>query len=156
FFLRDRFRLGWKLGDDRTAALLGDEGDGRARPLQFTERFVNDCGVVLREPVAEQRVRHAHANRSVSIRDKRRRLEPGVEAVAVDFGFDSGQDVVPDVAAGHTFRGPFALGNPFRTGERTVEAAIFTRYLRAVSDFRPLAFPHFFPQLWKTSGGDPT
>src|SRR5207302_1842501 len=32
----------------------------------------------------------------------------------------------------------------------------FYTYLRAISDFRPLAFPQLFPQLWKTSGGDPT
>src|SRR5262249_17271810 len=88
--------------------ILGDEENGRARALYFGERFVDHGGVVLRQPVAEERVRHADADRSVAIRHEGRRLEPGVEAVTVDLRLDAGQDLVPDVAAGPAIRGPFA------------------------------------------------
>src|SRR5215218_4645820 len=39
---------------------------------------------------------------------------------------------------------------------RNGRAVNFPAFLQRISDFRPRAFPQFFPQLWKTSGGDPT
>src|SRR5436190_22534280 len=48
------------------------------------------------EPILEQRVRNADGNRTTAVGDKCRRLEPRGEAVAVNFCFDAGEDLVPD------------------------------------------------------------
>lgn len=42
------------------------------------------------------------------------------------------------------------------SGGRERSNSRFTGLLQGISDFRPCAFPQFFPQLWKTSGGAPT
>ena len=84
-------------------------------------------------------------------------LEPGVKAVPVDLGLDAGQDLVPDVAAGHVrFSGTFRPRTTLTFGGRERSGSRFTALLQGITDFRPCAFPQFFPQLWKTSGGAPT
>ena len=63
--------------------------------------FFEHNGVMFGEPIAIQRVGDADANPISLVGDEGGWLEPGVEDVAIDFGFDAGQDLVPDIAAGH-------------------------------------------------------
>ena len=84
----------------RSGSLLGDERHRGAFPIDFGERFVKDRGVVLRQPVAEQAVWHPDGQRGAIVRHERRRFEPGVEDVPVDFRLDASEDLIPD-AAGH-------------------------------------------------------
>ncbi len=79
--------------------VVGDEVDRRALAIDLAERLVQDGGVVLREPVAEQVVRHPYTQCYAIVRHQRGGLEPGVEDVPVDFGLDAGEDLIPDVAA---------------------------------------------------------
>ena len=53
------------------------------------------------EPVREQRIRYANDDRARTLSDKGRRLEPGVETVAVHLGFDPRENFFPEV---HFFR----------------------------------------------------
>ena len=93
-----------RLRDDRDFLAFRDERHDRGRTVELGERFVQDGGVVLGEPVAEKPVRDTHENRAALVGDERRRFEPGVEAVPVDLGLDPRQDLVPDIrhrSAGH-------------------------------------------------------
>ena len=67
--------------------------------IELSKRLADDTGVVLGEPVSEQPVRHANGQLLAGLADKGGRFEPGVEGVAVDLGFDPGQDLSPDVAS---------------------------------------------------------
>ena len=91
--LRDR-----DLGHERRAQVFGHEGDRRTGALDFRQRFLDDRRVVLGQPVAEERVGDADADRAVAIGHESGRLEPGVEAVPVDLRLDAGEDLVPDIA----------------------------------------------------------
>src|SRR5439155_503701 len=115
---------------------------------------------------------------AVAVRDEEREFEPGVEAVPVDFALDAGEDLFPDVAAGHIHvhatwpsRGLSPAGHranasvPLRDrgigpGKWTAPALrpAETRYTSGTPAWGPVktrAFPHFFPQLWKASGAAP-
>src|SRR3954471_1345876 len=128
-----------------------------AGAFHFGERFIDDRRVVLGQPVAKEHVRYAHTNAVFAFGDERGRLEPGVEAVPVDLGLDAREDLVPDIAADHgAFRGTFASAGRGALREVELSSLRFTGCLQGVSDFRPRAFPQFFPQLWKTSVGTPT
>ena len=80
---------------------LGHELDLHHRPVKLRQRLVDEAGVVFREPVAENRVRDPHPDQIACLAQERARLEPGVEAVAVDLRLNSGEDAVPDVVAVH-------------------------------------------------------
>ncbi len=122
-----RFR---DIGNQRHAQVLRNKGYRRAGALNFRERFLDHRRVVLRQPVAEERVGNAHADRAVTIRDERRRLEPRVETVPVDLRLDAGEDLVPDIAAGHVcFVGPFAPPPTMLYGSRSADLP-FTRQLQ--------------------------
>ena len=61
------------------------------------QRFGDDARVVLCEPVLEVRVRHLYGQQRPVLRNEARRLEPGVEAVAVDFRLDVRQQLIPEI-----------------------------------------------------------
>ena len=90
----DRFR---RIARD----VFRDERDCRALAIDLAERLVQDRGIVLRQPVTEERVRHPHPQQRPLVCDERRRLEPGVEDVTVDLRLDAREDLVPDTAAVH-------------------------------------------------------
>src|SRR5687768_18591601 len=52
---------------------------------------------MLGQPVAEERVRHPHADGACLVGHERGGLEPRVKAVAVDFRLDPGEDLIPDI-----------------------------------------------------------
>src|ERR1041384_6444662 len=51
---------------------------------------------MLGQPVLEERVGNANGDGASAISNERGRPEPGREAVAVNFCFDAGEDLVPD------------------------------------------------------------
>jgi hypothetical protein len=59
---------------------------------------------MLGQPVPEQVVGHPDAQRHAVVGDDRGGLEPGVENVTVNLGFDAGEDLIPNAAAGHDAR----------------------------------------------------
>ena len=77
------------------------ELDARAGPAHLGQGFSDDAGVVLRQPVAEHRVGHAHPKQLSRIAQKRTGVEPGVVAVPVDLGFGPGENAIPHVVALH-------------------------------------------------------
>ncbi len=81
--------------------IFGEELDPTAGTFYLQQRLVENRRVVLRQPVAKQRIGHADAHDSDPLRDEAGRPEPGVEAVTVDLGFDSGKDRVPNVGSRH-------------------------------------------------------
>ena len=119
---------------------------GAPGALDFRQRFGNHRGVVLGEPVAEEGVGHAHPDRAVTVGDKRRRLEPGVEAVPVDLRLDTREDLVPDVAGGHlrAFRGPFALLEPCTWEAADSAAGRLPASYKGLATFAPVLFHNFF------------
>src|SRR5258705_179834 len=60
------------------------------------QRFGQHDGVVLRQPILEKGIGDSNGDRVSPVCDKRRGLEPGGKAVAVNLGFDSGEDLVPN------------------------------------------------------------
>jgi hypothetical protein len=90
-----RVRLRRNGGSGCQVHVVGDERDLTASPVHFDERLLEDDGIVLREPVAEERVGHPDAQRRSAVGDERRRLEPGGVDMLVDLGFDSGQYLIP-------------------------------------------------------------
>jgi len=61
-------------------------------------QFAQNVGVRHVNPAQplEEGVGDSNGNGTATIRDKRRRLEPGRVAMPVDLGFDAGEDLVPD------------------------------------------------------------
>ena len=88
----------------RGRSVLGHEDDLGSRSVDLLERLDEDGGIVLRQPVPKERVRHPNPYGPVVVRDKRSRLEPRLKAMSVDFGFDSGEDSLPGVAGGRSAR----------------------------------------------------
>ena len=147
---------------------------------ELGQRLVDDRGVVLGQPVPEQRVRApGRWMRRALVGHEGGRLEPGVVAVPVDLGLDPAEDLVPDVChrierrhAGEAsaldfrpekrpeFTGSLPIRhsrrrrgqgrNPFRHGEIPSQTA-----LAAIGLVKARGFPQFFPQVWKTLGGNP-
>src|SRR5690606_35501973 len=76
---------------------------GRPLPVDLGQGLGQDGSVMLRQPVTKERVGDPDTDGPSLVGDVGRRLEPGVEAVTVDFGFDPGEDLIPDIP-GH-FRG---------------------------------------------------
>src|SRR5439155_26498365 len=111
------------------------------------------CAVMLRQPVPEQRVRHTDANGAFALGDKRRRLEPRIEAVSIDFGLDAGQDLVPNVAAVHCSR-TFRL----RVGDSCpgayCQARVLRAICRAIATFAPM-ISTIFSTAVENFGGSP-
>ena len=60
-----------------------------------------DSRVVLRNPILEERVRHAHSDCASIIGHEQRRFEPGVVAVAIYLGLDPREDFIPNIASIH-------------------------------------------------------
>ena len=79
------------------AAAIGDEIDGEVRPLHLRHRLADHSGIVLGQPVLEQGVRHPTVTAAPIFRHEAGRLEPSVEAVPIHLGFDTGQNLVPEV-----------------------------------------------------------
>jgi hypothetical protein len=77
------------------------ETDHDPGAIHFLQRLGDHPGVVLRDPVLEQPVRHAHRHRMPVVGHESRRLEPGIETVTVDLGLDSPEDFAPDIACRH-------------------------------------------------------
>ena len=74
-----------------------------------------------RQPVAKERIWHAHPDGLAVVPHQRRGLEPGVEDVTIDLGLDAGEDLFPDGADGRhdgllaraeLISGTFAPGKP--------------------------------------------
>src|SRR5262249_30587970 len=63
-------------------------------------RFGNHRGVMLGEPVLEERIRHADGHCRAVFAYETRRLEPGVKAVPVDLRFDASQHLFPKIHNG--------------------------------------------------------
>ena len=80
----------------RSPERVGDEVDRKAALPDFSHRLGDDAGIVLREPILEQRVRHPDGHGRV-LGDEAGRLEPGVEAVPVHLGFDPRKNLIPEV-----------------------------------------------------------
>ena len=64
--------------------------------MDLAERLGQHHRIVLAQPVLEELVRHTDADGATGIHHERRGLEPGIEAVAINFRFDSGEDLIPD------------------------------------------------------------
>ena len=98
--------------------LVRHELDLHHRAIDLRERLVDEPRVVLRQPLAEHRVRHPHADQVAGLADEGTGPEPGVEAVAVDLGLDAGEDAVPDVLAVHVW--PSCVARVSRTPINTI------------------------------------
>src|SRR5439155_3182387 len=64
---------------------------------QIAHGFADHPGVMLGQPVFEERIRYPYRHRAAVFGDKGRRLEPGVEAVPIHPGFNARQDLIPEV-----------------------------------------------------------
>src|SRR4029453_16426927 len=90
----------WILGawQCRRQCIVGQKRDGAATSIDFREGLVEYAGVMLGQPVPKHHARDADLKLSPTVGDERGGLEPHVETVPVDLGFDAGQTLVPDVA----------------------------------------------------------
>ena len=104
---------------------FGDEYQRRlrARAPRVSASDKHD-GVVLGEPVLEERVRYPDRDARRLRRQQRVGLEPGVEAVPVNLGLDSGEDLVPD-AGFHDVSSIRSVRRDFRLRERPHATARF-------------------------------
>ena len=125
---------------------------------------------MLRDPVLEERVRHAHRYRPPIIGNERCRLEPRIEAVTIHFRLNARQDFFPNIAGNHGDSCAFAF-----TARRRIAFGFLAErqeWLQIVlgglspsktvqkqgyfsnSYAKEHEFPQVFAQVWKTLGGD--
>ena len=98
---------------------LRDEADVEPRLLHLAQRLGDDARVVLRQPVLEKWVGYPNADRARIRADERRRLEPGIETMAVYLGFYPREDLLPEV---HVIPGPWVYQPTFATATSPVSA----------------------------------
>ena len=79
------------------ASRIGHEVHEQIGPLQLSHRLADHAGVVLGQPLLEQRIGHPDRHRRPIVSHVGRRSEPCVETVPVHLGFDAREDLVPDV-----------------------------------------------------------
>jgi hypothetical protein len=75
---------------------------------------------VFGQPVLEERIWNADGDGAPTVSDKRSGLEPGIETVTVNLGFDPGEDLIPDTRVHYATRNGSTMENK-----------------RVESDFRP-------------------
>jgi hypothetical protein len=131
----------------RQGSTLGHEHQRRVGTTNLGQCLGEHDRVMLGEPVLEEGVRHPHRYGVPAVGHKSRWLEPGVEAVPVNFGFDPGEDLVPDTGVHYNFT---------RERERSIERNR-PENVRLPTRAEPdPAFPQSFPQLWKSWGRNRT
>ena len=127
---RRRFRHGvvQRLGSGvgRLGA-AGQKREHRVGPARLAQGLGQHDGVVFREPVLEEGIGNADCQRMAVVGHEAGRLEPRVEAVAVDLAFDLRQDVVPDIcrhiAPGLTLAFPQGFPHLWKTWRIRAELA---------------------------------
>ena len=148
-FERRRF-LGAERNRRRVGVWIADEAKRQIRAQHLGHRFGDDLRVVLRQPVLEERVRHANGHRIAVFGDERGRPEPGVERVPADLGLYTGEELIPEIHA--TPRNYTGIG---RKQTRAVRECCISKR-KHVREVISCDFPQVFPQVWKTLGVDQT
>src|SRR5262245_34317507 len=124
----------------RRARLATREVEPKVVPLELTRAFLDQREVVAVDPVGEQQARDLHVKGPVGERQQLRRLEPGVEALSIDFLLQTRKDLVPDVQLRPASWAAFARSHSWKAlqAARRIETS--------------LIFSTGFPQMWKSFG----